>query len=273
VATHSPLQIFLIDPSVGRILAQTPIENAGRAEITRMGDGLVLLAERGLGRPKLLVAADAGGVVRAVDIDLGDATDLVVDPGGRTAYAVSVTSVAEVALDTLAVAYHPVRAQSVALGRRPAAIAPEVKAKEVTFVIRQAFWVGGGRIAFTGFDATFDGRRVSSTPVGLGLIDTSTWTARTVDSQVGSAVLVGGVLLTGDHEGGLVAYDLRGVRRYRLFAGRQAAVTGSFAGRAYVNVGRRRVPVVIDARTGRVLSGQAVQLPFILVERADWRTP
>jgi hypothetical protein len=46
VITHSPLQIFVIDPSAGRIVRQTPIEGAGPAEIAPAGDRLVVLTTR-----------------------------------------------------------------------------------------------------------------------------------------------------------------------------------------------------------------------------------
>jgi hypothetical protein len=273
VVSYSPLRIFVIDPGAGRIVSQTPIEGAGPADIARVGDRVVLLTRRTVGEPERLVVADARGSVRSVDIRVQSAGALVVDRGNRRAYVVSTGAVAEVDLDTLSVTDHELREQVSVRGRRLAAFGPTARAKEVTFVIRRAFWVGGGLIAFTGFDATIEGRRVASRPVGLKLIDTRMWTVRTVNPQVGSAVVAGNRLLAGGHEFGLVAYDFRGAKRYQLFRGMHAAVWETYGGRAYVTVGRKPVPKVIDVRTGRVLAVRQPPFSLLLVERPRWRTP
>lgn len=274
VIAYSPLQIFLIDPSAGRIVRQTPIGGAGPAEIARVGDRLVVLTRRTRGEPERLVVADARGSVRSVDIQIRSAGDLVVDPGGRRAYVVSAGAVAEVDLDTLAVADHELREHVSARRRRLAAFfGPTARTKEVSLAIRRALWLGGGLIAFTGYDATIDGRRVSGQPVGLKLIDTRTWTVRTVNGQVSLAVLAGHVLLATGGREGLIAYDSRGAKRYQLFGRRHVAVTETYRGRAYVYVGSKPVPKVIDVRTGRVLAGRQARRNLLLVERARWGTP
>jgi hypothetical protein len=273
VVAYSPLRIFLIDPRAGRILRQAPIDGAGPAEIARVGDRLVVLTKRALGEPERLVVADARGSARSVDIGVRGASDLVVGSGGRRAYVVSTETVAEVDLDRLAVADHEVREHVSARGRRLSALGPTARAKEVSLAFRRALWVGGGLIALTGYDATIEGRRISSRPVGLKLIDTRTWTVRTVNDQVSNAVLAGAVLLTTGGREGLAAYDARGVKRYQLFGGRHVAVMETYGGRAYMNVGSKFVPKVIEVRTGRVLARPQARLNLLLVEQARWRTP
>jgi hypothetical protein len=283
VITRSPLRAFAIDPRAGRIVRQTPIEGAGPAEIAQAGDRLVVLIKHILPEPDRLVVADVGGSVRWVDIRIRGASDLVTDPRARRAYVVSTGAVAEVDLDTLAVADHELQEHVSARARRLAALGPTARAKEVSRAFRQALWVGGGQIAFTGSDTTFEGRRISSRPVGLKLIDTRTWTVRTVNDQVSNAVLAGGVLLTKGGREGLAAYDARGVKRYELFGGRNVAVMEAYGGKAYlyVYVASKPVPKVIDVRTGRALAGSAPHslagrqppLNLLLVERARWRTP
>jgi hypothetical protein len=283
VVVHSPLRIFLIDPGAGRIVRHAPIEGAGPAEIARVGDRLVVLTRRTPGEPVRVAVAEARGNVRSVEIAMPGASDLVADPRARRAYVVSTGAVAEVDLDTLAVADHELQEHVSARGRRLAALGPTARAKEVSRAFRQALWVGGGQIAFTGSDTTFEGRRISSRPVGLKLIDTRTWTVRTVNDQVSNAVLAGGVLLTKGGREGLAAYDARGVKRYELFGGRNVAVMEAYGGKAYlyVYVRSKPVPKVIDVRTGRALAGSAPHslagrqppLNLLLVERARWPTP
>jgi hypothetical protein len=273
VVAHSPLRIFLLDPSAGRILRQTPIEGAGPAVIARVGRRLVVLTKRALGESERLVVVDARGSARSVDIGIRSASDLVVGPGGHRAYVVSADAVVEVDLDTLAVADHELREHVSARGRRLAALGPTARAKEVLLTHRRALWVGGRLIALTGSDTTIEGRKFSSRPVGLKLIDTRTWMVRTVNDQVGNAVLAGAVLLATGGREGLAAYDVRGVKRYQLFGGRHVAVLETYGGRAYMIVGSKAVPKVIDVRTGRVLVRPQARLNMLLVEQARWRTP
>jgi hypothetical protein len=196
-----------------------------------------------------------------------------VDDGGRRAYVVSTSAATEVDLNTLAVADHELREHVSARGRRLAALGPTARAKEVLLTQRRALWVGSGLIALTGSDTTIEGRRFSSRPVGLKLIDTRTWTVRTVNDRVTNAVLAGAVLLATGGRQGLAAYDVRGIKRYQLFGGRRVAVLETYGGRAYMIVGSKAVPKVIDVRTGGVLARAQAPLNMLLVEEARWRTP
>jgi hypothetical protein len=264
VVAHSPLQVLLIDPKTERIVSRTPLEGRGLVGSARVGDRLVFLT--GLfGEPQRLVVADLRGRVRSVGVEAPGAKDFVVDPSGRRAYIVSGATVADVDLGTLAVAYHELREQEYT--RVLALFAPVAQAKEFHGETRRTLWVGGGLIASFGEDFVSDGRRFSSTPLGLRLIDTRTWTVRMVDEHVRFALLAGDVLLAAGDDGiGLVAYDLRGTKRFQLFRGRSLASLESYGGKAYVQVdGRGRQ--VVDVATGRAVGPRRAPLPTLLVER------
>jgi hypothetical protein len=263
---HSPLQVVLIDVRARRIIHRTPLEGVWLSA-ARAGGRLIVLTGRSVDEPERLVVADARGSVRSVGVEAPHASDFVVSPGGRRAFLVSSGTVAEVDLDTLQVSYHELSERMSLFGRVLAWLVPTAQAKEIRREMRRTLWVGGGLIASFGSDVTIDGRRFTSAPVGLRLIDTRTWTVRMVDEQVSFALLAGDVLLAaGAKEIGLVAYDLNGAKRFQLFRGRSLAPVETYRGRAYVHVGRP-APQVVDVRTGRVVGPRRAPIPTLLVER------
>jgi hypothetical protein len=278
VVTHSPfvgvdvdvdVEILVIDSGARRVIDRTPLEGVALTT-ARAGDRLVVLTGRTYyGEARRVLVADARGGIRFVDIEVPSAGALVVEPSGRRAYLVSADTVAEVDLDTLAVAYHGLSEQKSMLGRFLAWLVPAAEAKIAPREIRGALWLGDGVIASFGSNVTIDGHTVSSVPLGLRLIDTRTWRVRTVDEQVSSAFLAGDVLLaTGAKEIGLVAYDRRGAKRFQLFRGQSPVVPiESYETKVWVNVGRRPVLRVVDVRTRRVLGPRRAPLPTLLVER------
>jgi hypothetical protein len=265
VVTHSPLQIVSVNAKTLRIVRRTPLEGVWLSG-ARAGNRMVVLTGRTPDRSERLVVADARGSVRSVGVDAPLATDFVVDRGGRRAYLVSAGTVAEVDLDTLATTYHELREPASLFRRALAWLVPTAQAKEYHREHRRTLWLGGGQIASFGADVTYEGRRFSSVPTGLRLIDTRDWTVRMVDNKVSSALLAGDVLLAaGAAEIGLVAYDLNGSRRYQLFRGRSVAPLETYRGKAWVSVGRPTgVFKVLDARAGRVVGSGP--LPFFLTE-------
>lgn len=266
VASHSPLQVVLIDVRARRIIHRTPLEGV-LLSAARAGDRLLVLTGRSSDQPERLIVADARGSVRAVNVEAPHASDFVVDPDGRRAYLVSGATVAEVDLDNFAVAYRELRQRTSLVGRVLAWLVPAAQAKELHRQMRRTLWVGDGLIASFGSDVTTDGRRFTSVPVGLRLIDTRTWTVRMVDEQVSFALRAGDVLLAaGAKEIGLVAYDLNGTKRFQLFRGRSLAPVESYQGKAWIEVGRPG-PQAVDVRTGRVIGPRRAPLPTLLVER------
>jgi hypothetical protein len=265
VATHSPLQVVFIDARSRRIIQRTPLEGIWLSGARARDRMVVLTGTRD--RPERLVLVDARGGVRSVAVHAPRATDFVVDPSGRRAYLVSGSTVAEVELDSLAVAYHELH-EPVSLFRRALAwLVPAAQAKEFHREYGRTLWVGRGLIASVGSEVTYDGGRFSSVPVGLRLIDIRDWTVRMVDDKVSSALLAGDVLLAaGAAEIGLVAYNLNGSKRYELFRGQSVVPLESFRSRAWVGVRRPSgVFRILDVRTGRVVGSGP--LPTLLVER------
>jgi hypothetical protein len=273
VVTRSPFvgvdaEILVIDSGARRIIDRTPLEGVALTT-ARAGDRLVVLTgRRTYGEAQRVLVADARGGVRFVDMEVPPASALVVEPSGRRAYLVSAATVAEVDLDTLAVANHALSDQKSMLGRFLAWLVPTAEAKIAPRETRGALWLGGGVIASFGSDTTIDGRTISSVPLGLRLIDTRTWTVRTVDEQVSSASLAGDVLLaTGAKEIGLVAYDRSGAKRFQVLRGQSPVPIESYESKVWINVGRRPTLRVVDVRTGRVLGPRRAPLPTLLIER------
>jgi hypothetical protein len=265
VLAVSQSELVLIDAKARRVIKRTPLQGVWLSS-ARAGNRLIVLTGPTRDRSERLAVADPRGNVRSVAVDAPRATDFVVDPSGRRAYLVSAAMVADVDLETLAVAYHDLR-EPVSLFRRALAwLVPAAQAKEFHEEYRRTLWLGGGLIASFGSDVTYEDRRFSSVPVGLRLIDTRDWTVRTVEERVSQALLAGDVLLaSGADEIGLVAYNLNGSKRYQLFRGRSVAPIESYGGKAWIEVGRR-VSQVVDVRTGRVLGPGRGPRPTLLVE-------
>jgi hypothetical protein len=145
--------------------------------------------------------------------------------------------IAEVELRTMRVRYH-----RVALPRARSARSS-----------RDALWLGNGLLAVSGQNSP-------RAPAGVHVVDTRTWTARTVDRRAGQAKLVAGRLLVHtdfprESGIGLRVYTRDGGRLVRHVLGGQALdveVAGSRA-YAYRIAGRRRALYVIDARSGSVV--------------------
>jgi hypothetical protein len=127
---------------------------------------------------------------------------LVADPTTDRAYVVGGIRdpVAAINLRTLGVAY-----------RRPLGSAD---AGDVAGAERMTVWLGGGRFAVAGWD---DGARgLDSRVLGLRVVDTRSWRARTLDADT-DYVCVAGHSLVGHHsDGTLVVFGFDGVRRLEL---------------------------------------------------------
>src|SRR5207253_3469117 len=110
---------------------------------------------------------------------------LAVDPSGKRAAVVgSGGLVAEVDLDTLAVAYHPQAARS-----------PARAGKAFEGWHRDALWLPNGTLAVTGMDYQWTvkngAEEMSGTPAGVTLVDTRQWTSRVVDDGASSLARAG----------------------------------------------------------------------------------
>ena len=232
--------------------------------------GLVLIAPPSLrhGRPRLgparLVHVTVDGRVRSVRLHRIDAGQqdggrgralypgLAVDRRGNRAFVVAADGglVAEVDLRSRRVSYHR-------LAEPPAA------AKRGPFS-RSARWLGAGMLAVSGEDppASEPASRADPVPYGLRLVDTRTWTIRTVDREAQTFDVAGGLLLArrwyaehGLTPMGVAAYDFTGKPRWRRFSGSNALVWAPGGRRVYVDVGDhgKRRTYVLELSTGRTV--------------------
>ncbi len=240
-------------------------------------NGLVALIgpEHGIGRARLVLAG-ADGSLRTLPlpgVSVGRRTlspagsdprvrsvipGFAVDPAGTLAVAVTGTGTAvAVDLRTLAVATHDL------VERRTQRVQKSMEGPQ-----RYARWAGDGLIAVSGSSwSVGPGNRVSAQALGVRLVDTRTWTTRTLDPGASSFSLAPGVVLAygGSWSGtkstytGVHAYGLDGALRWSLYEGQDAyvPVRGPLA---YVqrHVGSNR-PLqidVVDPATGAVLNSR-----------------
>ena len=108
---------------------------------------------------------------------------------------------------------------------------------------------------------------------GLRLVDTRTWSMRTIDGDAMSVQLAGDTLLTTGWSLdeatkraigiGVVAYGIEGEKHYHLFDGHDAWVALVLDGRAYVDVAGEPLRI-LDLSTGRVVGTREQPLPTLL---------
>jgi hypothetical protein len=226
--------VFVADPVTETVIRSRdlPFSPYGPA-VARTSDGLAVLIRS---RPPQLVVANAHGDVRSVAlprIERGAA--LASAPRGKRAFVTSARGpVAEVSLRTMAVRYHRVP------------IPHDARRLE-------ALWLGDGRLAVYG-----------DPNAGVTVIDTSTWTARTVAPGATSARLAGGRLLVYSEPGfrprsrgvGLRVYTRDGRRLVRhLFGDRklQVEVLGANVAVFRPDEFRARATEIVRARTGALV--------------------
>ena len=284
--------VSLLDPADGTVLARDSVEGdfvaAGRAR----GALVLLLQPANLG-PVHLAVAGADGNLRTVALDriLGgftatpfpgvESAGLAVDPGGGRAYVVAANApIGDVDLATLGVSYHTLARPVSLLGRLHDWLEPRAEAKEPRVSsARSALWLGDGRIAVFGYDATGlvqNGRlEVQTRPSGLTVIDTRFWISQMLDSRSNWAIVARDALLStgsswdsgtqGEIGSGLRVYGRDGRQRLHLFGKRLIGPLEVFGARAFVH---RSSPEsdyqIVNLTTGRILRTVHRDLPLIL---------
>jgi hypothetical protein len=269
----SPLggqEILVVDPFAARIVARHSFRGRFLWH-ARAGGGLVVLLapQRGLGPARLLYGDASGGIedVLLERIEAGGnegarrvryrQPGLAVDPEGGRAYVVAAadrTLVADVELASGAVAYHRI------------AEAPAARAAKGNMDVwwREASWVGNGTIAVTGYRSRPARRdRLPIEPHGLRLIDTSSWTSRTLAERPMEAHVAGDLLLAygtswsprrrDRWSTGLLAFERDGARAFSRFRGQDVVIAGSHGTLAYIWVRATHTLHVLDLRDGRTL--------------------
>ena len=235
--------IVVADPATGAIVGRTPLpfrSRFGAWERTRGG-----VAAPMTGSPLRLVVAGATGAVRVAGLrrirsGVNGSPGLAVDRRGRRAFVVAARApVAEVDLRTMRVDYHRV--------------APPRPRRARGFKSREALWLGKGLVAVFGDDSP-------STPAGVRIVDTSTWTARTVDARAGRATFTAGRLLVYSSSVrargvGLRVYSRDGRRLISHVLANQSLDVEVAGARAYAyrTSGRRRALHIVEARSGQIV--------------------
>ena len=287
-------RVLLIDPRSARVVAERQVDGALLGGVVAARDTVVtLVAPRGRIGPLALAVL---GRERTVSVPLrivggweneGDTPEefssreispaLAVDPSGRRALVVPARGdVAKVELDTLDVTYHSLSRPVSALGRLRDWLEPVAEAKAITGWTRHAAWMSENVVAVTGVEypsgpsgdeAPHDGPR----PVGLSLIDTRDWSARTENENVGEILPAGDNLLTFEWgcagtEGsyGLVVYDREGNERFRRCD--QEGFTAVTAGdHAYLGYDDNTRHEIVDVTTGEVVATVRTERPTTLL--------
>jgi hypothetical protein len=296
VEDESDPRVAVIDPVRRKLLRRHHLE------------GVILSAQPGPGTVVLLVAPAKGigpvdlvviGGKEAASVRLNEVAGgyrfqndgsnfrtrqavpgLAIDDVGRRAIVVpGGSSVAEVSLRDLSVAYHTLAEPVSLLGRLRNWLEPRADAKLVHGPERRAVWLGHGLVAVSGADyaATRDapGRLdVDVEPAGVSLIDTEDWSIRTIDEDATDIALLGNTLVafgvtfyedTSTEGFGLVGYDLDGDRRFHLFEGKGIGWIQPVGPLAYISWNDRR-HAVVDVAAGRVLSHPTTKELVFLVD-------
>jgi hypothetical protein len=295
--------LLMVDPVAGRVLSRRPLPPA-RLSVAGAGDRLVLLSSP-LDRigPVRLLVVDGSGRTRTLELSgidagfqnppdwdrpgaygIGRDAALAVDPQGGRAFVVAAGApVAEVDLASLQVTYRHLRQPASLLRRLAHWLVPPAEAKLGAGTWRAACWLGGGILAVWGAETSVAGdspaaQRVELRLAGLKLIDTRSWTVRTLEAAAEEASWQAGRLLvyggTWDHRAqrtrgvGLTLYGPGG-RPPRHLLGTEAVVEAHLNGDlvyAAVDTGSEELGRrIVSLRSGRVLSSSEAPLPWLLL--------
>lgn len=282
--------VVTIDAIARRVVARRRFDG-GLARVAASRNGpVLLLGPSALIGPARLVSVDPAGAVEQLALDgvsaglmateLGPSVErvrtpgLAVDPDGRRAYVVSAAAhVIEADLRQGRVSAHRLVAQNPRRERPRQLPEPSSDASVQVGAVREAVWIGGERIAFSGYDSGAVWRphqrpEAERWPAGLHVVDTRHWTLRTLDGQASTFVAAGGMLLTGDRRG-LTAYSPDGTERVRVLDGRRVEILASAGSLAYVRTRPEPALQVVDVARGRVLSSRAPGRAALPLERAS----
>ena len=214
--------LLVVDTNARRVMRRVDLDGVLVDRAIVRDQVVLLVAPFDSFGPARVVTADASGNLRTAVIDgvsagshLGNAagTDPVgevrtpgfaVDPAGTAFVVGGDLRAASVDLATMRVSYHgPTR----------------VLAKALNGTTRIAAWLGGGKLAVSGIDYASSGTggdlKVTSTPYGLHLLDTSTWTYRTLSTSADGLIAAGRTVF-GTAPDAFGAYDASGAHLYDL---------------------------------------------------------
>jgi hypothetical protein len=280
--------VVTVDPIAQRVLARRRLAS-GLERVVASPDGpVLLLAPSTMIGPARLATVDAAGAVEQVPLDgvsaglmpteLAPSVErvrtpgLAVDADGRRAYVVSSRPyVLEVDLRRRVVSGHRLVARTSLVERLRELLEPSAAAYARVGPVRNAAWIGQGRIALSGYDGDAVWRSGAGVegehrPAGLHVIDTRDWSMRTLDERASSFVAAAGLLLTSGREGrGLTAYSPDGRERFHVLDDRRVEIVASAGSLAYVRTPPESALHVIDLARGRVLGTSAPRRATLLL--------
>jgi hypothetical protein len=270
---------FVFDP-VARRVVRRPVVLWRPVRLTVTRDALVvLLANPTSLEPVRLAVVSPDGRVRTVTLAriLGGTKEpeddnqlpqrwepaLAVDAAGRHAFAIGAdSSVAEVDLRTLTVEYHSLNDRVSLVKRFHNWLEPEAVAKGPLGGLRLHAELVNGILAVAGENG--------SGPAGLRVIDTSSWTTRTIEPRATGFVFAGSSLVTfqgalydpADPKGGigLKGYSVDGRPLFHLFGDRPIFSVPAVGGRAWVHTGDGAFKAV-DLATGAIVAELRARTP------------
>jgi hypothetical protein len=235
---------------------------------TKTPDGFViLLARRDAIGPATLATVDADLRVRTVRLsaiaagskyvrtgnDVEGATRrpaFAFDPSRRRAFVVSNgAATAEIDVTTMRVTYHRTQPSLYSA------------AKRIHGSWEHAAWLGDGLLAVAGWSYRPD----NSSPTGLRVIDTRSWSERMIDPAVGQFRLSGDTLVA-QLEDALFGYDAAGAVRFALPG--QTSEVQAAAGRIYAR-SRQGITTILDGKTGVQLGSHRGVLPMLLADNVE----
>ena len=275
----------VLDPGTGEAPAVEPLEGTILQTAPAPGGLAVLLGPPdGIGPARLvLVSRDGARTVELSSVEAGHAgrgegesfrlrtlvPALAVEPSGARALVVPPAGpVAEVDLETLAVAMHEIRESVSLLDRLRGWLEPEAEAKLIEGPERYAVWLENGLVAVSGFDYRLDGNRVRSDPAGAYVLDPRRWLRRPLDDRANGVAAAGDALLVlhwpgEDDRASVAVYGSEGRVRFELE--RRGVWMQATAGLLYLTSNENEYEVV-DLATGKTVGRPAFDGPVWLVE-------
>jgi hypothetical protein len=271
----SGVSFVLVDVQKLRVL-RTVTLTGSQFGVEPSADGLTALLgpAKGIGSARIAVAR-ADGSVRTAALPgvsvgsrrMGTGSEPTVrsvipgfatDPGGTMAVAVTAGNRAvSVDLKTLAATAHLLTERTI-----------QAAAKSLEGPQRYARWVGDGLLAVSGSDWSMGAnKQLSARAAGVRLVDTRTWTTRTLDAAASAFSVAPGLVVTfgGSWSGttstytGVHAFAPDGELRWSLYDGQDAyaPVQGSLVYvERHFGTNRPEHLDVVDPATGAILAGR-----------------
>jgi hypothetical protein len=286
LAASGATTVVTVDPVAQRVISLRRLTGGVVRAAESPAGPVLLLAPTNVIGPTRLVTVDAGGAVDEVPLDgvsaglmptqLAPSVErirtpgLVVDPGGRRAYVVSSRPyVLEVDLRERRVSGHRLVARTSLVDRLRELLEPSAQAYAQVGPVRDAAWIGEGRIAFSGYDGdavwrSGGGVEGEQRPAGLHVVDTRDWTIETLDERASTFDSAAGLVLAGGR--GLAAYSPDGRERFHALNDRRLEIVASAGSLAYVRTPPEPALHVVDLEDGRVLGTSAPDRATLLLE-------